>query len=420
MKPSKVNSSEILTRFRKVREQTLRICEPLVVEDYVVQPTPEVSPPKWHLAHTTWFFETFILVEYQSDYKVFDKDFHYLFNSYYVSSGERWARTDRGNLTRPTVKEVFDYRDYVDSSMRDFLSREVLSQELLHVLEIGLQHEQQHQELLVYDIKYILGNNPRFPVYKESKTDNSATYSDKKWLTIDDGVYEIGHQGADYCFDNEKGNHNQYLHSFEIASQLVTNGEYLDFINSGGYRDHFLWLSEGWDWVNNEHIKAPLYWLEENGEWYCYTLGGLEKLDLLSAVSHISFYEADAYAKWKECRLSTEFEWEVAAKKYESHLGNHANFVESAKFESRNTEGFDFLGNLWEWTSSAYRPYPFYTIPEGALGEYNGKFMINQMVLRGGSYATPKDHIRHTYRNFFHADLRWMCSGIRLARHNNQ
>lgn len=419
--PSNIDLSSLLHRFQRIRNQTLKLCEPLQIEDYVVQPTVEVSPPKWHLAHTTWFFESFILLKYLKGYQPFRKEYHYLFNSYYISAGDRWNRTDRGNLTRPTVQEIIDFRHHVDAHMEAFIQSANLQDEsLLHVLEVGMQHEQQHQELLVYDIKYILGHNPTFPVYRKAIAKDPVILNAQKWLTVDEGLYQIGHQGAGYCFDNELGDHQQYLHRFEISSQLITNGEYLKFVESDGYKNHFHWLSEGWDWVNQHGITAPMYWLLENQEWYCYTLNGLEKLDPNLPVSHLSFYEADAYAKWKDCRLPTEYEWEVAAKIYEPIVSEVSNFIDLQAFEARPTNGFDFLGNLWEWTSSAYRPYPFYHVPEGPLGEYNGKFMMNQMVLRGGSYATPSDHIRHTYRNFFHPDLRWMCSGFRLARHNNQ
>lgn len=412
-----LNISEILKRLQAVRNQSIKICEPLKVEDYVVQPVTDVSPPKWHLAHTTWFFEAFILSKYFVGYQVFRKDFHYLFNSYYVSAGERWARADRGNLTRPTVDEIFEYRKHVDFYMKEFLEKTELNAEVLHVLEVGIQHEQQHQELLIYDIKYILGHNPVFPEYKEKKEVDSVSKQESDWLKIEAGIYEIGHSGSGYCFDNELGQHKYFLYEFEISDSLVTNKEYLQFVKAGGYQDHFLWLSEGWDWVNNENITSPMYWVLENNEWLYYTLAGLRNIDWDAPVSHISFYEADAFAKWKKCRLPTEQEWEVAARKYEPSQTSTSNFVEDGVFEAIATNGFNFLGNLWEWTASAYRPYPFYQVPEGALGEYNGKFMINQMVLKGGSYATPKDHIRHSYRNFFHPHLCWMTSGFRLARH---
>ncbi|MEP4532755.1 MAG: ergothioneine biosynthesis protein EgtB [Cyclobacteriaceae bacterium] len=411
------NNSILSPRYLTIRKQSLIICEPLQVEDYVVQPTMDVSPPKWHLAHTTWFFEAFVLLKCFKGFKVYREDFHYLFNSYYISAGERWARADRGNLTRPSVQEVIDYRTYVDAQMVAFLASGEVSQEIKHVIEVGLNHEQQHQELLVYDIKYILGHNPTYPVYQEQKLKDHSEGQKANWLKIGEGIYDIGHDGKGFCFDNELGRHRQFLHAFEISSALVTNAEYLEFVQSGGYKDHFLWLSEGWDWVNSEQAEHPMYWEHKDGLWMNYTLGGLVPIDLNAPVSHISFFEADAYAKWRGCRLPTEFEWEVAARQFQPELSEKSNFVEEAHFETIPTGTYDFLGNLWEWTSSAYRPYPFYQAPEGPLGEYNGKFMINQMVLRGGSYATQRHHIRHTYRNFFHPHLRWMCSGIRMARH---
>ncbi len=410
------DKEEIIDRLFQVRKQSLKICEPLEIEDYVVQPITDVSPPKWHLAHTTWFFETFILSVYNSEYVPFHPDFHFLFNSYYISAGDRWARADRGNLTRPSVSEIFDYRSYVDINLKNFLGHAEMNDSLLHVLEVGIQHEQQHQELLIYDIKYILGHNPTYPIYKKSNHSTCQEIPKRTWLKVDEGPYKIGFEGEGFCFDNELGVHTQYLHEFEIANALVTNREFLQFIEAGGYKNHLNWLSEGWDWVQQNQISQPLYWTNEGNEWKYYTLSGLKSIDWNAPVSHISFYEADAFAKWKNCRLPTEFEWEVAAKLY-TQPSVHDNFVEHQKFETINTGQSDFYGNVWEWTASAYRPYPFYKAPEGALGEYNGKFMINQMVLRGGSYATPLNHIRPTYRNFFHPHLRWMCSGLRLARH---
>ncbi|MFT6865463.1 MAG: ergothioneine biosynthesis protein EgtB [Cyclobacteriaceae bacterium] len=408
----------MIERLLAVRQQSLKICAPLEIEDYVVQPVTDVSPPKWHLAHTTWFFEAFILTKYDSNYKVFNQDFHYLFNSYYISAGARWSRADRGNLTRPSVKEVFQYRSYVDAHLETFLKSADWNEALEHVLEVGIQHEQQHQELLIYDIKFILGHNPTFPIYTHAVDRPKMGKSfDKSWYTIDEGLYEIGFSGDGFCFDNELGLHQQYLHRFEICTSQVTNGEYLQFIAAGGYENHVLWLSEGWDWVQQEKIQHPMYWLRENENWHNYTLSGLRTIDWEAPVSHLSFFEADAYAQWKDCRLPTEFEWEVAAKMYAPQTTLQDNFIELGVFETINTGQSDFFGNVWEWTASAYRPYPYYKAPGGALGEYNGKFMINQMVLKGGSYATPKSHIRHSYRNFFPPHLRWMCSGLRLARH---
>ncbi|MBV6647930.1 MAG: ergothioneine biosynthesis protein EgtB [Cyclobacteriaceae bacterium] len=409
-----VANQKLLQRFQKIRAQSVRLCDPLEIEDFSAQPCVDVSPPKWHLGHTTWFFENFLLVPHLPDYQVFHQDFCFLFNSYYVTVGDRWTRAERGFLTRPTVREVLDYRKYVEEKMEAFLQAFPLDSKLQHVFEVGLQHEQQHQELLLYDIKYILGMNPLFPVYVELD-DSSNSNIKKEWLDIPGGQYQIGHQGGDFHFDNEEGVHQVFLHDYGIASSPVTNGEYLQFMESGGYESFQYWLSEGWDWVQQNGCKAPLYWHFENDKWFHYTLGGFKQIQLDDPIAHVSFYEADAFAKWKGLRLPTEFEWEVACRQYESEVPKSANFVEEEHFKPIQNPGFH--GNLWEWTSSAYRPYPFYQAEEGALGEYNGKFMMNQMVLRGGSYATPRDHIRATYRNFFHPHLQWLFSGFRLARY---
>lgn len=407
---------DINQRLFQARQQSESICQPLTIEDYVVQPVVDVSPPKWHLAHTTWFFENFVLVPHMPNYKVFHKDYSFLFNSYYVSVGARWQRQNRGNLTRPGTKEIYEYRHHVDEHLRKFLQSDQ-SDEILNLCELGIQHEQQHQELLLYDIKYILGQNPLFPVYAERKDTIKSTDEEHSWLKVEEGLYEIGHDGKGFHFDNEEGRHKVFLHEFEIGSRLITNGEYLEFVNDGGYQKTTLWLSEGWDWICKEGIESPLYWVRHDGGWHNYTLQGLKELDPLSPVSHISFYEADAFARWKGVRLPTEFEWEVACNKYEPSIPDAAAFVENATYEPVTGIGHSFHGNLWEWTASSYRPYPFYAPPSGAIGEYNGKFMSNQMVLRGGSFGTPRNHIRPTYRNFFHPHLQWLFSGLRLSRH---
>lgn len=415
--PTITNQELLVERFRSIRDFSLKLCEPLKKEDYVVQPTMDVSPPKWHLAHTTWFFETFLLSPFSKDFKPFNKDYALLFNSYYIAAGERWVRSERGALTRPTVDEVSEYRNYVDKASIEYLVNHQLSDREKYILEVGLNHEQQHQELLLYDIKYILGHNPLFPAYTDVKTKPTSSVGAAGWIEVSEGIYEIGHQGESFCYDNETGIHKVYLHDMEIANQLVTNGEYLEFMQDGGYTSHQYWLSEGWDWVNREERKAPLYWIREDDAWHHYTLHGLQPLDKDLPVAHISYYEAEAFATWKGYRLPTEFEWEVAAMLTEPDIPEYSNFVEDGLFSERVGQGYDFFGNLWEWTSSPYRPYPYFKPDEGALGEYNGKFMINQMVLRGGSYGTSRSHIRHTYRNFFHPHLQWMFSGIRLARY---
>jgi ergothioneine biosynthesis protein EgtB len=378
-------------QYQQIRKHSEHICEPLETEDYVVQPIVDVSPPKWHLGHTTWFFETFILKPFFSGYSVYNADYNYVFNSYYETIGNRVIRTDRGNLSRPSVSEVYQYRAYVDQAMKQFLTRSI-SSEVEALLMLGLNHEQQHQELLLTDIKYILGNNPLFPVYTKSLTKFSgADQKANTMLCFDSGIYEIGYCGDGFCFDNELSRHQVYLQTFSISSNLVSNAEYLQFINAGGYTNFNYWHAEGWDWVKDNHITAPMYWHWLDGMWLYYTYEGLNPLDLNEPLAHISYYEAYAYACWKGMRLPTEFEWEVAA-----HALN--------------------WGVRWEWTESAYLPYPGFNKASGAIGEYNGKFMVNQKVLRGASEATSPDHSRISYRNFFHPHLRWQFTGIRLAR----
>ena len=380
----------LLQFFLETRARTETICKPLAIEDYVVQPIVDVSPPKWHLGHTTWFFEEFILKNHKPGYTLFSEDFAFVFNSYYESVGKRVIRTDRGNLSRPTVDKVYAYRKYVTAAVKDLLEHNI-SPEIEKLLTIGIHHEKQHQELLVTDIKYILGNNPLMPVYEGSLRESEPNNNPQEWINIPEGVYEIGHQGHDFCYDNELGRHKVYLHSYAISNALVTNKEWIEFIEAGGYSQTLLWHAQGWDWVQQNVIASPLYWHKIDGEWHIYTLAGLQKVEPSAPITHISYYEAFAFAQWKGLRLPTEFEWEVS----------------SAKFN---------WGERWEWTESAYLPYPEYSKEEGALGEYNGKFMVNQKVLRGGSIATPPHHTRHTYRNFFQTSLRWQYTGLRLAK----
>ena len=379
-----------LERFKNVRNKTETICKPLAIEDYVVQPIGDVSPPKWHLGHTTWFFETMILIPYFSDYVVFDPNYNYIFNSYYESIGARVIRTDRGNLSRPSVENIYQYRKHVNQAVANFLEIET-SPKIQDLFELGLQHEQQHQELLVTDIKYILGNNPLFPAYKKTKENLKTEVKNTKWISINEGIYEIGFEGEGFCFDNELNRHKVYLNAFKIASELVTNKEYLEFINAQGYEDFQHWHAEGWDWVQKTNSKAPMYWYFIDSIWHNYTLNGLQLIDLEAPVTHINFYEAFAFASWSGKRLPTEGEWEVA------------------------NSYFDW-GKRWEWTQSAYLPYPGFTKATDATGEYNGKFMVNQMVLRGASVATAEQHSRSTYRNFFQTHLQWQFTGIRLAQ----
>ena len=389
----------LLQKYQAVRAASEAICRPLQKEDYVVQPVVDVSPPKWHLGHITWFWEAFILTPHQPGYRPYNPDYNYVFNSYYETIGARVVRTDRGNLSRPSVDEVYSYRKYVDEKMAALITAGP-DEQLERLIILGLNHEQQHQELLYTDIKYILGHNPLFPAWSDHDIDegppppqpgSTGGTDGCHFLSVPAGLYEIGYQGDEFCFDNELARHKVYLNDFQIAADLVTNEEYLTFIEAGGYKNFIYWHAEGWDWVKTRSATAPLYWHFIEGQWYQYTLAGLRLLDKHQPVCHISYYEAVAYAAWKGYRLPTEWEWEAAA------------------------GGFRW-GKRWEWTESAYLPYPGFKKEEGAVGEYNGKFMVSQMVLRGASVATPADHSRPTYRNFFHPPLRWQFTGIRLAQ----
>ena len=380
----------ILELFNAVRAKTETICKPLKKEDYAVQASGFASPAKWHLAHTTWFFEVFVLSKFVKNYSVYDKDFSFLFNSYYNNAGDRVFRADRGNITRPDVDEVYQYRNHTNKQINALL-KDNSSKELMDLIVLGINHEQQHQELLITDLKYLFGNNPIFPVYKEEANLIDDTNTDNGFVKIDEGVYEIGYMDDGFCYDNELGNHKVYLNTFEISNALVTNEEFIAFIENGGYANFNLWLDAGWSWVQENNIKAPLYWHKIDDTWHYYTLSGLQKVNPKAILSHISFYEANSFAEWKQMRLPTEFEWEIASEKFE-------------------------WGKRWEWTYSAYLPFPNFKTAEGAIGEYNGKFMMNQMVLRGASVATSKNHSRNTYRNFFHASERWQYTGIRLAK----
>ena len=413
---------DLKQQFKQIRQTSIDLCKPLKIEDYVVQPVDFVSPPKWNLAHVSWFFETFILKPYKKDYQEYNTDYGYFFNSYYESVGKRVFRANRGNMTRPTTEDVYAYRQYIDEQMLDYFENaEGISDDILNIIELGLHHEQQHQELLVTDLKYVFAHNPLFPVYLDSKENNKFrenNISPAKYLPVEEGLYEIGHTGNGFCFDNEKGFHQCFLHAFQIADKPVNTEDYLEFMQFGGYDKFQYWLGAGWDWVQQNKIKSPLYWHKIDGEWYHYTLFGLEKINLKAPVSHVSFYEADAYARWKGKRLPTEFEWETACKIYNPSIPETSNFLEKENFQPMFSNQHNHMyGDVWEWTNSAYLPYPYYKQDTGALGEYNGKFMINQMVLRGGSCVTPLSHIRPSYRNFFHAHERWQFTGIRMAEY---
>lgn len=402
-------------QFNQVRNVTESICRPLDIEDYSIQVDWFVSPAKWHLAHTTWFFESFILEKYYKDYRPFDEQFSYLFNSYYFSKGERLTQSERGALSRPLMNKIYEYREYVNRHVAELLDGP--TETINRLLVLGLNHEQQHQELLLQDIKYNFGSSPLHPTYIEKDFSFSDEIEAQNFLSIDEGVYEIGHDSNLFCFDNEKGLHKQYLHSAEIADRLITNREFRGFINDGGYDEPLLWLADGWDWKEKNKISHPLYWKKKDGFWHYFTLHGLRRLDPAAPVTHISYYEANAFARWAGYRLPTEFEWEVASKTH-YNASEKSNLLEDGNLLAlpRNIGDTSFIGNLWEYTESSYLPYPMYKQEKGALGEYNGKFMVNQMVLKGGSFATPMTHIRHTYRNFYRPDARWMFSGIRLAK----
>ena len=381
----------VLERYKNTRAYTNQICKPLEVEDYTPQSAEFASPPKWHLAHTSWFFEEIILKKYIKNYQVFNSDFSFLFNSYYNSLGERLDRSKRGLITRPSITTIFKYRDHVDHFMIALLEQENLKADIAELVILGLNHEQQHQELLITDIKYTLSCNPTYPkLYDINYVNEVESVNKPAYVSIQEGIYNIGHNEKSFSYDNESGYHRVFLEPFQIAQNLVTNEEYMRFINAGGYKNPDYWLDDGWQFIKENAITAPLYWKQKESSWMSYTLSGLEPINLAAPVCHVSYYEAQAFAAWSKKRLPTEFEWEVANSKF--------------KWNQR-----------WEWTNSAYLPYPNYKKPDGAVGEYNGKFMINLMVLRGKSLATSPNHSRATYRNFFSPETRWQFSGIRLA-----
>ncbi|MDB5754957.1 MAG: hypothetical protein JWR56_1385 [Massilia sp.] len=388
--------------YESVRKRSLMLAEPLSDEDCGAQSMPDASPVKWHLAHTTWFFETFILERFEAQYQPFHPAFRFLFNSYYNGIGDRHPRAKRGLLTRPSMAEVRAYRANVDARMARLLADQADNEDLATLIELGLQHEQQHQELILTDVKHLLAQNAMYPAYTQAPQQPPDSAAAPDWVGFAGGLVEIGHDGNGFCFDNELPRHRQFVQPFALADRLVTNGEYLEFIDAGGYRDPALWLSEGWDQVGALALEHPLYWQRNDaGRWFEFTLHGLRPLDHARPATSISLYEADAYANWRGARLPTEAEWELAAGSPEGRPGGSLR---------------QLFGHCWQWTSSSYSPYPGFAIAPGALGEYNGKFMLNQYVLRGSSSATPPGHARASYRNFFPAGARWQFTGIRLAK----
>ena len=381
----------LIEYYQKVRNDSMTMVKPLAVEDYIPQPSFFASPPKWNLAHTSWFFEELLLSRYKRDYKTYHPKYGYLFNSYYNSLGQRILRHNRGNLSRPTVEEIFKYRNYVDKNMEALLSNGHLSKEKEELVVLGLNHEQQHQELFFTDLKYMFSTNPLFPSYTDLPYCEDSDSCDDDFVAVEEGLYEIGYKGDNFYYDNERQVHKVYLQSYQIRKSLVRNAEFIAFIEDDGYDRFEFWHDEALAWKDENQIKHPMYWIKENNKWHQYTLAGLREINPSHILAHITFYEAAAFAQWKKLRLPTEFEWEIASDKIQ-------------------------WGKRWEWTESAYLPYPGYRKAEGAVGEYNGKFMINQKVLRGASVVTPRNHSRKTYRNFFHPSVGYQFNGIRLSK----
>jgi ergothioneine biosynthesis protein EgtB len=403
----------LLEQYRETREASRALAAPLSAEDCAIQSMPDASPTKWHLAHTTWFFETFVLEPHARGYRAFDASYRYLFNSYYNAIGERHPRPERGMLSRPSLEQVLAYRRHVDEAVLDLRALDAAA---LALVELGVHHEQQHQELILTDLKHLLSRNPLKPAYQKQWPLTPIRGRARSWIGFPGGLHEVGHAGAGFAFDNESPRHRVWLEDFEIASHPVTHGDFLDFIEDRGYGRPELWLSAGWDLVRARGWQAPEYWRRRDGAWHTFTLHGEVPVDRNTPICHVSFYEAEAFARWAGARLPTEAEWEVAAR----DLPLTGNFLETGALhplalreEKRLAQMF---GDVWEWTRSDYAPYPGYRPAAGAVGEYNGKFMSGQYVLRGGSCATPASHIRLAYRNFFPPDARWQFSGLRLAK----
>jgi len=413
-------AAPLAAQYREVRRATEQLCEPLSPEDSQVQSMDDASPAKWHLAHTSWFFETFVLARAVRDYVAFHPTFHELFNSYYQTVGRQHPRPQRGLVTRPTLDAVLAYRRHVDDGVLALLEHPAaVAAPLVAVVELGLHHEQQHQELILTDIKHLFSRNPLRPAYRECTETPRVEAAPLRWHGYTEGVQWVGHTGPGFAFDNEGPRHRVFVDAFELAGRLVTNGEFLEFVADDGYARPELWLSDGWNTVQARGWHAPLYWEQRDGGWRTLTLAGVRALRADEPVCHVSYYEADAFARWAGARLPTEAEWEIAAAHRTNDLPG-ANFVERGLLHPApapaRADPAQLFGDVWEWTQSPYTPYAGYQPPAGALGEYNGKFMCNQLVLRGGSCATPASHIRATYRNFFPPEARWQFSGLRLAR----
>ena len=424
-------------RYRDIRATTVGLADPLSPEDCALQSMPDASPVKWHLAHTSWFFETFVLSPNLPGYPLFHPQFRVLFNSYYNAVGDKHPRPERGLISRPGLADVLAYREHVDERMAELLGHPI-PQEVATLVELGLNHEQQHQELILTDLKHLFSRNPLHPVYRRPWPLTTIAPRKRTWIDYPEGMYDIGHRGDGFAFDNEGPAHRAVVGAFKLATHPVTHGDYLEFMADGGYSRPELWLSLGWDTVQTRGWQSPLYWEQADGTWHAFTLHGLVEIDPNTPVCHISYFEADAFARWAGERLPTEFEWEVAARiaraeldtakskrsnKMHTDEGIDGNFLESRSYHplaltEAPTPGMpaQLFGDVWEWTQSSYSPYPGFRAPDGAIGEYNGKFMCNQYVLRGGSCATPASHIRETYRNFFPPEARWQFSGLRLAR----